>query len=783
MRKRLFTGAVCAVLVMCASVQAQFQQDPLDLGVADTVDMVLSVAPDATTNQLKVQFDLWALNDSNIVAGATMGFQWENDNMQMDSARASQLVINAFTLVLTLYKNNSLATTNADHQFNIAGTRSFDSPGILPDPNRRRWASYYFTLSSWSLSDSIVLDTNTYAQSVTYLFGLPDASTYKPYWTGRQVVRDTAVPSNLQLSIDTLYFTAEQGGPFPPSQTFNVTSDNAPLAFTLEEDAPWIIKSPASGTTPRTITVSLNTTAMVAGLYFDSIAVVSPAAGNSPQYVYVQLDLAEPPPVIAVNPTSFIFNAVAGGSNPPTQNLSISNTGGSVLNWTATNNEFWLQVIPSAGVGDEVVTVSVDNTGLTFNDYFDTIVVSDPAATNSPRRIPVRLTVGSDLPILAADSAFNFIVVDLPEATPPPRDFTIFNDGAGLMTFTVSNASSRIILSDTAGTAPFTITASFDVVGEGTNGQNIFDTLWVSSPEAINSPFPVVFQFRFVDIPARVVASPKTLTFDIYECFSELSTDPYAQNFSVINGGGDNPMRAFLVYESDLFTVDKDSVVAPGTFKVTPKILAMPPGTYHDTILVGAKNAINSPDTVRIVYNLLEGTEPPVIRLSRQLIIEPIKEDAGPVSLTGFTVTNLVPGCMDWTLEEDIPWLFTTDTAGLGGDQVNVVIDATGYPRGEYQDTMYVHVVGAANTPQLVRVILRVWDRNGDVNWDGELDLSDLIHLVTYLFGNGPGPIPELIVGDVNCDNQVDLSDLVYLSNYLFLNGPEPCGNPFKAEG
>lgn len=780
MRKRLFTVVVCLLMLTAISAQAQFVQDDDDFGVADTLDMVLSVAPDATTNQLKVQFDLWAFNDSNEVVGATMGFGWDNSNLQMDSASASQLVKDAFTLVLTVYKNNNLTTTNNDQQFNLAGTRSFGNPGILPDPNRRRWASYYFTLSSWNLADSIVLDTNTYSQSVTYQFGNVDASTYKPYWTGPEIVRDTALPSNLVLSEDTLFYAAEEGGPFPTAQTFDVTSDNAPLAFTLVENAPWIIKSPSSGTTPQTVNVSINTTALPAGIYFDSIEVQSAAAGNSPQFVYVQLDLQQPPPVLSVNPTSFIFNAVAGGSNPPTQNLHIANTGGSTLDWTATNSQAWLQLIPGSGVGDGDVTVSVDITGLTFNTYYDTIVVSDPNATNSPRRVPVTLTVGSDLPILAADSAFNYIVVDLPEATPPSRDFTIFNDGAGAMTFTIVNSSSRITLSDTAGTAPFTITASFDVVGEGTNGQNIYDTLWVSSPEAINSPFPIVFQFHFIDVPARVVATPGTLTFNVYECTSAGQISTMAQNFNVINGGGDNPMIAFLVYESDLFTVNRDTVVAPGSFTVTPSIINQPAGTYLDTILVGAQKAINSPDTIFIVYNLLEGTEPPIIRLSKTLFIEPIKKDAGPVSISGFEVTNLANGCMDWYLQEDCPWAFPSDTSGEVGERVELVFDPTGFPRGEYQDTIYVYADGASNEPQLVRMILRVWDRNGDVNWDGQLDLSDLFYLVKYLFQGGPWPLPEFIVGDVNCDNQVDLSDIVYLANHLFLQGPAPCGNPFK---
>jgi hypothetical protein len=67
--------------------------------------------------------------------------------------------------------------------------------------------------------------------------------------------------------------------------------------------------------------------------------------------------------------------------------------------------------------------------------------------------------------------------------------------------------------------------------------------------------------------------------------------------------------------------------------------------------------------------------------------------------------------------------------------------------------------------------------RFGDANKDGEINVSDVIYLINYLFIDGPEPVPLWIVGDVNCDIKVDVSDVVYLINYLFINGPEPC-NP-----
>ena len=61
----------------------------------------------------------------------------------------------------------------------------------------------------------------------------------------------------------------------------------------------------------------------------------------------------------------------------------------------------------------------------------------------------------------------------------------------------------------------------------------------------------------------------------------------------------------------------------------------------------------------------------------------------------------------------------------------------------------------------------------GDVNRDGEVDISDLVYLVEYSFSGGPGPQCEE-EADVNGDGAVDVSDLVYLVDYSFYDGPGP---------
>ncbi len=98
-------------------------------------------------------------------------------------------------------------------------------------------------------------------------------------------------------------------------------------------------------------------------------------------------------PTIGVSPSSFSFTATAGGANPANQTLSISNTGGGTLNWTASDDATWLTVSPTSGTAPSTATLSVNITGLAAGTYNGTVTVSATGATNTPVSVPVTLTV------------------------------------------------------------------------------------------------------------------------------------------------------------------------------------------------------------------------------------------------------------------------------------------------------------------------------------------------------------------------------------------------------
>ena len=67
----------------------------------------------------------------------------------------------------------------------------------------------------------------------------------------------------------------------------------------------------------------------------------------------------------------------------------------------------------------------------------------------------------------------------------------------------------------------------------------------------------------------------------------------------------------------------------------------------------------------------------------------------------------------------------------------------------------------------------------GDANGDEEIDIADIVHLINYMYRDGPAPVCEPITGcgDVNLNGAVEVGDVVHLINYLYKNGPPP-GTP-----
>ncbi|NIP41154.1 MAG: hypothetical protein GWN61_00270, partial [candidate division Zixibacteria bacterium] len=62
----------------------------------------------------------------------------------------------------------------------------------------------------------------------------------------------------------------------------------------------------------------------------------------------------------------------------------------------------------------------------------------------------------------------------------------------------------------------------------------------------------------------------------------------------------------------------------------------------------------------------------------------------------------------------------------------------------------------------------------GDTNADGNVNVSDGVAVINFVFVGGQPPAP-LESADTNCDSHINVSDAIYIINFVFVGGAEPC--------
>jgi hypothetical protein len=200
-------------------------------------------------------------------------------------------------------------------------------------------------------------------------------------------------PPTIKLNKSSLYFSAGAGN----SQGFTVSnSGGGTLNWSVSDNRSWMGVGPTSGQNSGTVTVTVNRTGLAAGTYTGTVTVTDSNAGNSPQTVSVTLQVSGGSgggtPKIGMNRSYLNFGA-AGSKITGSQVLLIGNTGTGTLNWSISDNKSWLKVSPASGTDSGVVTVTADKSGLSAGTYYGTVTISDPNASNSPKKLPVWLRV------------------------------------------------------------------------------------------------------------------------------------------------------------------------------------------------------------------------------------------------------------------------------------------------------------------------------------------------------------------------------------------------------
>jgi hypothetical protein len=429
-------------------------------------------------------------------------------------------------------------------------------------------------------------------------------------WTGASLgaLASPAAPTpEIHLTPLTLTINAPDVGPAPAPSTLTLqNSGEGRLKWTASSTASWLSVSPTSGSLNKSesteLSVSVSLSGLIAGTYTGKITVTDPAASNSPQSCTVTLQLTASPR-LTLNPTSLSWTAPAGGAKPADKLLTVQNSGGGTLNWTATYSPSWLS--GSKGVGSlsagasDPLTISVNTVGLAAGSHPGTITFAAPGAADAPQTVDVTLVL-SQAPVLGFSPAS--LTFDAPQggANPAPKDLHLSNLGGGTMAWTATSDAAWLSVSPTsdslgAGLSEV-LTVSVNTAGltEGT----YLAAVHLASVTASNSPQTVPVTLN-VNSQPKIGINPKTLSFatstDVGTCppsaLSVTNTGSNTLNWSATGGA---PWLQISPASGSLGALGSEPLV------MSIQAAGMTPGHYTTTVHVEDPSAINSPQTIAV---------------------------------------------------------------------------------------------------------------------------------------------------------------------------------------
>ncbi len=543
-----------------------------------------------------------------------------------------------------------------------------------------------------------------------------------------QTVGPTATPSSLNFS----YTVNSTTLPSATAVKITLPSSSSSLPLVVTPPDNWAAVTPLSGSTPLTLTVTVNPTGLAPGSYVTSISVDTNPTSHAPAVIPVTLTVSNLPPTLLVTspqqgtyytpPGSgssspiVTFSYTTGASTttvpPPAtapscnMELDVSSTGGiipfnvTVANVKATSgtsgsSAVWVRV-NSSGQLPTTATSGVANTGsyapicvtadlptlqtLNPGSYAGQITIAANNSANGTWVILVDLIVSAGLPVL--NSIYPNTIVANPTVNPV---FTLYGDNF----FNTSVVTLQLGTNTPIGSPGVTTTLLSRGVLQATVNMTYF------TPAYEGSTYPLA-QAGPPAVPAGIqwtvsVNNPATPTNPQPQIASQALyvTDPTLPSItSVVNaasylstssftGTGTNPNPVGNPYPTtvaprEIISIFGQNLGPSAVTTATPlntSGAASPPPLYYPVTL-SAATGTNSSVSVAVFFTYTPPPTPP------EIVGSPVTVPAPIIMFTSNQINVIVPFEVEQALQTSaqtatIQVLVTTTTAGVTGPAIS----------------------------------------------------------------------------------------------------------------
>ena len=323
----------------------------------------------------------------------------------------------------------------------------------------------------------------------------------------------TVNPPPAQLAVGPLSGFASSGlvgGPFSPSsQTYSLTNaGGTTLNWTASTRPTGLRSRPPSGTLPPgvstnvTVSIDASAEALAVNAYSDTVSFTNTSNGLGNTAAPVSLLVLSTTAQLVVGPSSGFDSSgyVGGPFSPSSQTYSLTNLGGTTLDWSASITADWLTLSATngtleAGASTNVTVFINSNAGsLEVNTYSDVIAFTNLSNDVGDTNWPISLAITALTPFQSWQ-VFYFGSTTNPAAAPdadPDKDgmsnWAEFlagtdptNSASVLRITTVARQGNDLLITWTMGSGKTNVLQQADGLGGTSNFADVFTVLTVGS--------------------------------------------------------------------------------------------------------------------------------------------------------------------------------------------------------------------------------------------------------------------------------------------------------------
>jgi hypothetical protein len=470
---------------------------------------------------------------ANVPQALLGGKMWIRQQTKMKVVGAAAIVAVMSVCSIAAFSAISASSTSLRFPSETVGATSAPMPVTITNTSRQTVTIESVSVSQAQFSYSgpafpiTLADGNSFTASVK--FSPTAAQTYtgeltfarnngpkisvKLSGTGISTVTP-ALAVSLKASASALSFSGVAGGAAPAAQ--NLTIGDSPasaLPFAVSADQAWITLSAASGTTSSAIQVGAKTSGLAAGNYSGHVIVSATGVTNAPLSIPVTLTVTAAPISLTASPSAMALSAVAGGTAPAAQSLTIGESPASALPFTVTADQVWMTLSAASGTTSSAIQVGANISGLAAGNYTGHVIVTAAGVTNSPMSVTVTLAVTAPQTSLLSVSPTSAAFGNINVGNNNTKSVTITNSGTSSVAISSVSVSGGGMSANGIAT-PMTLAAGqttvLSVVFAPTVSGAVSGTVSVAS-NATNSPG--VITTTGTGTQPQLSASPSTLNF------------------------------------------------------------------------------------------------------------------------------------------------------------------------------------------------------------------------------------------------------------------------------